>query len=211
MGSLPQDTVLQELFQHLTPLKDILVYLNLSFNNLLFFPIEATVDISLLLVSTSTAHDSTHTVMLPDTVVDPWFHGFAPVQAQGYVYILGQITVVDAGVKVCSSSKVTQPTAQLKCLYANACSMGNKQEELEATVLLERNDVVAIAETWWDESQDWSAAVDSYRQIGIITIIIKCSTASLSGFQVRPGSWQASMEEVVSVSSCLNRDTFKEQ
>ena len=33
------------------------------------------------------------------------------------------------GIKVCSSKKVTRLTAQLKCLYTNARSMGNKQEE----------------------------------------------------------------------------------
>ena len=41
--------------------------------------------------------------------------------------------------------------------------MGNKQEELEATMLLESYNVVAITETWWDESHDWSAAIDGYR------------------------------------------------
>ncbi|KAK4807081.1 hypothetical protein QYF61_018422 [Mycteria americana] len=58
---------------------------------------------------------------------------------------------------------VTRPTAQLKCLHTNACSMGNKQEELEATMLLESYDLVAITETWWDESHDWSAAINGYR------------------------------------------------
>ena len=52
------------------------------------------------------------------------------------------------GIKGCSSKKVTWPTAQLKCLYTNVRSMGNKQEELEATVLLESYDLVAITETW---------------------------------------------------------------
>jgi len=42
------------------------------------------------------------------------------------------------GVKGCSSEKVTQLTAQLKCLYTNAHSLGNKLEELEATMLLEK-------------------------------------------------------------------------
>ncbi|PKU31387.1 mitochondrial fission process protein 1 [Limosa lapponica baueri] len=41
--------------------------------------------------------------------------------------------------------------------------MGNKQEELEATVLLESYDLVAITETWWDKSHDWSAAINGYR------------------------------------------------
>jgi len=51
------------------------------------------------------------------------------------------------GNKGCSSMKVTQPTAQMKRLYTNAHGMGNKQEELEATVLLESCDLIAITET----------------------------------------------------------------
>jgi len=67
------------------------------------------------------------------------------------------------GNKWCSSKKVTRPTAQMKCLYTNACSMGNKKEELEATMLLESYDLIAIIETWWDESHDWTTAIDGYR------------------------------------------------
>ena len=66
------------------------------------------------------------------------------------------------GIKTCSSKKVTRLTAQLKCLYTNAHSVGNKKEELEGTVLLESYNLVAITETWWDESHDWSEAVDGY-------------------------------------------------
>jgi len=51
------------------------------------------------------------------------------------------------GNKGCSSVQVTRPTAQMKCLYTNACSMENKQEELEATVLLESYDLIALTET----------------------------------------------------------------
>ena len=53
--------------------------------------------------------------------------------------------------------------AQLKCIYTNARSMGGKQEELEAMVQRERYDLVAITETWWGDSHDWSAAMDGYR------------------------------------------------
>jgi len=67
------------------------------------------------------------------------------------------------GNKRCSTKKVTQPTAQMKCLYTNAHSMGNKQEELEATVLLESYDLDAIVESWWDKSRAWSAAIKGYR------------------------------------------------
>ncbi|XP_051640625.1 uncharacterized protein LOC127469851 [Manacus candei] len=48
-------------------------------------------------------------------------------------------------------------------MYTNARSMGNKQEELEAIVQQESYDVVAITETWWDDSHDWSAAMDGYK------------------------------------------------
>ncbi|KAK4820687.1 hypothetical protein QYF61_003607 [Mycteria americana] len=59
--------------------------------------------------------------------------------------------------------KETRTTAQLKCLYTNACSMGNKQEELEAIVHQENYDMVAITETWWDDSHNWSVAMDGYK------------------------------------------------
>ena len=48
--------------------------------------------------------------------------------------------------------------AQLKCVYTNARSMGNKQEELEAIVQQASYDLVAITETWWNHSHDWNAA-----------------------------------------------------
>jgi len=54
-------------------------------------------------------------------------------------------------------------TAQLKCIYTNARSMGNKQEELEAITQQESYDLVAITETWWDDCHDWSAAMDGYK------------------------------------------------
>jgi len=41
--------------------------------------------------------------------------------------------------------------------------MGNKQEELEAIILQDSNDMLAITETWWDNSYDWHALMDGYR------------------------------------------------
>jgi len=58
------------------------------------------------------------------------------------------------GIKGCSSKKVIQLTAQLKCFYASECSMDNKQGDLEASVLVENYDLVAVSENWWDESHD---------------------------------------------------------
>ena len=56
----------------------------------------------------------------------------------------------------------TQKEAQFRCFYTNARSMGNKQEELEAIVQLESYDTVAITETWWNDSDSWSAVMDDY-------------------------------------------------
>jgi len=53
--------------------------------------------------------------------------------------------------------------AQLKCIYTNAHSMGDKQEELEAIVQQDSYDLVAITETWRDDSDDWSAAMHGYK------------------------------------------------
>jgi len=54
-------------------------------------------------------------------------------------------------------------TAELKCVYTNAHSMGDKDEQLEAIVQQHGYDMVAITETWWDSSHDWQATVDGYR------------------------------------------------
>ena len=50
------------------------------------------------------------------------------------------------------TAAATQKETQLRYLYTNACSMGNKLEELEAVVWLESYDTVAITETWWNDS-----------------------------------------------------------
>ena len=46
-------------------------------------------------------------------------------------------------IKELTFKEVTKPAAQLKCLYTNVCSLRHKQEELEATVLLENHDIAA--------------------------------------------------------------------
>ena len=45
------------------------------------------------------------------------------------------------------SGKAVCQKAQLKCLYTNACSMGNKQGEFEIMMCLENYDLVAIMKT----------------------------------------------------------------
>ena len=56
-----------------------------------------------------------------------------------------------------------RPITQLKCLYTNAHSMGNKQEELETVAQLEKYDQIAIMETWWDKSHDWNTIIEGFR------------------------------------------------
>jgi len=58
---------------------------------------------------------------------------------------------------------MTQSVAQLKCFYASACSMENKQEDLEASVQLESYDLIAATETWWNKTHNWSAATNGYK------------------------------------------------
>ena len=48
------------------------------------------------------------------------------------------------GIEKLAFKEVTRPPAQLKCLYTNAHILGNKQEELEATVLLANYNIVAV-------------------------------------------------------------------
>ncbi|PKU45166.1 mitochondrial fission process protein 1 [Limosa lapponica baueri] len=52
---------------------------------------------------------------------------------------------------------------QVKCIYANARSMGIKQDELEAIVRQDNYDIVAITETWWDDGHGWNAAMSGYK------------------------------------------------
>ena len=65
-------------------------------------------------------------------------------------------------VECISAGKLASMGAPLKCLYANARSMGNKQEELEMCAHL-CYDVIGITETWWNASYDWSVGIDGYR------------------------------------------------
>lgn len=51
---------------------------------------------------------------------------------------------------------------QLKDICANVCSMGKKQEELEAIMCQKKYDTVAITEMWWDVSHEWSAIINVY-------------------------------------------------
>ena len=62
-----------------------------------------------------------------------------------------------------SSEKVMRLTAQVKCLYTNAWSMGNKKEELKTTVQLENCDLIAVMETWGDGSHSWNASTEGYK------------------------------------------------
>ncbi|KAJ7421868.1 mitochondrial fission process protein 1 [Willisornis vidua] len=47
-------------------------------------------------------------------------------------------------------------------MYTTACSMGDKQEKLEAPMQQESSEIAAITEVWWDDPHDWSADMDGY-------------------------------------------------
>ncbi|GAB0203326.1 hypothetical protein GRJ2_002798200 [Grus japonensis] len=66
-------------------------------------------------------------------------------------------------IKRIPASKSASSGVQVKCLYANAWSMGNKQEELETCAHLPGYDLIGITETWWDSSYDWSVGMEGHR------------------------------------------------
>lgn len=53
--------------------------------------------------------------------------------------------------------------AYLKCLYTDAHSMRNIQDELEALVSSQSYDIIGISEMQWNESHNWSAWLEGYR------------------------------------------------
>lgn len=63
------------------------------------------------------------------------------------------------GIRASPCKKVVGPIAQLKCIYTDVCSMGNKEEELEA-IAPGNYGTAAIMGTWWDDWCNWSAAID---------------------------------------------------
>ena len=62
-----------------------------------------------------------------------------------------------------SPIKAARGKAQLKCLYTSARCLSNKQDELETVMNLKSYDLVAITETWWDDSHNWNTTTDGYR------------------------------------------------
>ncbi|KAJ7395238.1 hypothetical protein BTVI_157081 [Pitangus sulphuratus] len=68
------------------------------------------------------------------------------------------------GIPQSASQGIGYNVPHLKCFYTNACSIRNKEEELEALASLsQRFDITGVSETWWDASCNWSALLDGYR------------------------------------------------
>ena len=59
----------------------------------------------------------------------------------------GKPQTCPGGIREGSTGKATRPIAKLKCLYTNAHSIGNNQEELETVAQLGKYDLIAITET----------------------------------------------------------------
>ena len=101
-----------------------------------------------------TSGNSSEEVMLP-TPCPKASH--VPLGSSG-----GKLQISVGSLREGHTRKVGQK-AQLKCLYTNARSMGNKQEELENMMCLENCDLVAIMGVWWDTSHDWHTVTEGYR------------------------------------------------
>ncbi|XP_059582419.1 uncharacterized protein LOC132250144 [Alligator mississippiensis] len=57
---------------------------------------------------------------------------------------------------------VHTPSGGLKCLYTNAHSMENKQEELAFLLANTNPYIVELTETWWDPTHDWVVNIKGY-------------------------------------------------
>ena len=64
------------------------------------------------------------------------------------------IQVPHSGGRTNLNKQIGGKTHSMRCLYTNAQSMGNKQDELELLVQQSKYDLMGITETWWDESHD---------------------------------------------------------
>ena len=58
--------------------------------------------------------------------------------------------------------KARAPKGTLACLYTNARSLGNKQDELVLLLSAKKYDVIGITETWWDSTHDWTTGIEGY-------------------------------------------------
>ena len=68
-----------------------------------------------------------------------------------------------AGQVVLENNKGKKNTHGPKCLYTNAQSIGNKQDELELLIQQNKYDIIGITETWWDETHDWNVDIGGYK------------------------------------------------
>lgn len=72
-----------------------------------------------------------------------------------------------AGEVLQSASQCAEYTGEhLQCLYSNACSMKNKQEDLEALAQSQNYYTIDVNEILLDESCDWCAMMDGWMVMG---------------------------------------------
>ncbi|CAJ0923047.1 unnamed protein product [Ranitomeya imitator] len=64
--------------------------------------------------------------------------------------------------KAIHSEEIGTKQNPLNCMLANARSLTNKMEELEAEISTGNFDIVGITETWLDESYDWAVNLQGY-------------------------------------------------
>lgn len=72
------------------------------------------------------------------------------------IFISNRLNIPNKSGEECSltlSKGENLKSGHLKCMYSNAHSLGNKQEELELCAHPESYDVIGITETWWENSR----------------------------------------------------------
>ncbi|PKU49495.1 nipped-b-like protein [Limosa lapponica baueri] len=95
------------------------------------------------------------------------------------------------GIRASPTKNVMGSIAQLKCIYTNAHTMGNKQQELEAIVQPVNYDIVAVTDTWWNDMHSWSAPLDGYKPSEVI------------GQEREVVEWPCMLESILIVSSLM--------
>lgn len=65
--------------------------------------------------------------------------------------------------KEISANPSASSRTQFQCLSANSSSMGNTREESGMCACLHDSDAIGITGTQWNDSHDWSVAMEGYR------------------------------------------------
>ncbi|KAJ7399311.1 hypothetical protein BTVI_116089 [Pitangus sulphuratus] len=80
------------------------------------------------------------------------------VKRKRRVVVIGDSLLKEMEGLICRPDQLTEMSA-----VSQGLSMRNKQDKLEVLAQCHRFDIIGISDTWWDETCDWNALLDSYR------------------------------------------------